>query len=75
MRIARVIDNQARERLVCEESDGCYVGLVELSPGSYEKTDEIVKVARWLPPMEPRALLDQSPAIHCAVSVQSAHRG
>jgi 2-keto-4-pentenoate hydratase/2-oxohepta-3-ene-1,7-dioic acid hydratase in catechol pathway len=57
MRIARVVDGEGRERLVCEEQDGRYTALEGEAPGPYEKTGESVDVARWLPPVEPRAIL------------------
>jgi len=57
MRIARVIDIQDRQQLVCEEPDGSYVAVKGDPLGPWEKTGEPVEVKRWLPPVNPAALL------------------
>ena len=57
MRLARVIDADDRERLVCEEADGSFVAVEGDALGACEKTGEAVDVKRWLPPVEPRAVM------------------
>ena len=57
MRIGRIIDADNRQLWVCEESDGAHT-LLEGDPFEQcRKTDQVVQVKRWLPPVEPPALL------------------
>ena len=57
MRIARVIDTNDQQRLVCEEPDGSYVAVKGDPLGPWDKTGEAVTVKSWLPPVDPAAVL------------------
>ena len=57
MRIARVIDTDDRQQLVCEEPDGRFVAVTGDPLGPWEKSGRPVTVKRRLPPVEARALL------------------
>ena len=56
MRIARVIDTEDRQQLVCEETDGSFTALKGEPLGQCEKTGERVEVKSWLSPVTPTAL-------------------
>ncbi len=56
MRIARVIDIENRQQLVCEESDGSFAALSGEPMGQCEKTGEEVQVKSWRPPVSPTAI-------------------
>ena len=57
MRIARVIDTNDRQQLVCEEPDGSYVAVKGDPLGPWDKTGEAVTVKSWLAPVDPAAVL------------------
>ena len=50
MRIGRIIDADNRQLWVCEESNGARTLLGGDPFGQYRKTDQVVRVKRWLPP-------------------------
>lgn len=57
MRIARLINEAGRE-VQAEERDGAYYRIAgDVLAGDWSVTDEPVTPKRWLPPVEPRAIL------------------
>ena len=57
MRIGRIIDTENRELWVCEEADGKLFALEGDPFGQYARTDNGVQVKRWLPPVDPPAVV------------------
>jgi len=57
MRIARIVDAENKQRLVCEETDGGYTAVTGDPLGPWEKTGETVAVKSWLSPVSPTTIM------------------